>query len=86
MPFDPNFPPDHQELDAAPFRDQFNALNDSLNQLPGSQAMCAAVANFAPCNVDQFPPLTLAVSNPPTQAEVQAILDAFNALVMSLRH
>ena len=26
MPFNPNFPPDHQDLNAAPFRDQYNAL------------------------------------------------------------
>ena len=26
MAYDPNFPADHQELDAAPFRDQYNAL------------------------------------------------------------
>jgi hypothetical protein len=26
MPYDPNFPPDHQPLNGAPFRDQFNAL------------------------------------------------------------
>ena len=26
MPYDPNFPPDHQPLNAAPWRDQFNGL------------------------------------------------------------
>ncbi len=26
MAYDPNFPPDHQTLNAAPFRDQFNGL------------------------------------------------------------
>ena len=86
MPYDATLPVDHSPIVAAELRSQFNGLNDSLNQLPESQAMGAAVAGFAPCNVDQFSPLTLAVSNPPTQAEVTAILDAFNALVMALRH
>jgi len=40
MPYDPNFPPDHQQLDAAPFRDQYNALkalNDGLQVTVDSQ-------------------------------------------------
>ena len=36
MPFNPNFPPDHQELDGGPFRDQFNALK-ALNDAQAAQ-------------------------------------------------
>jgi hypothetical protein len=30
--------------------------------------------------------LTLTISNPPTQAQVQAILNAFNTLLLALKH
>ena len=36
MAFNPNFPPDHQDLNAAPFRDQFNALK-ALNDAQAAQ-------------------------------------------------
>ncbi len=36
MPYDPNFPPDHQDLNAAPFRNQYNALK-ALNDAQAAQ-------------------------------------------------
>ena len=36
MAYDPNFPPAQQPLNAAPFRDQFNALNDAKAPRPVS--------------------------------------------------
>ena len=46
MPFDPSFPPDHANMTATSFRDQFNALNDLIT---GLTARVAALEN---------PPLT----------------------------
>ena len=33
MPYDPNFPPDHQALNAAPFRAQFNGLAELVTAM-----------------------------------------------------
>ena len=38
MPYDPNFPPDHQPLNGAPFRDQFNGLKDLVDALTAQVA------------------------------------------------
>ena len=48
MPYDPNFPPDHQPLNAAPWRDQFNGLKALIDaqqqQLAAQQAQLDAQA------------------------------------------
>jgi hypothetical protein len=93
MPFDSNFPPDHQDLDAAPFRDQFNGLNDNINNLanqvanlPTVDSVLDTVTAYAARNVDGLGALTLTISNPPTQAQVQAIVNAYNTLLLALKH
>jgi len=45
MPFDTNFPPDHQPLNGAPFRAQFNALNDLITALQSQLAPLVPVLN-----------------------------------------
>ena len=45
MPFDPHFPPDHQPLNGAPFRAQFNALNDQIAALQAQLAPLVPVLN-----------------------------------------
>ncbi|MEI6197020.1 MAG: hypothetical protein WCS42_22115 [Verrucomicrobiota bacterium] len=100
MAFDPNFPPDHQDLNAAPFRNQFNslkALSDSLqtqinnfqaqlDAMPENDGMIDSITDRSARNVDGFQTLTLTISNPPTQAEVQAFVTKFNDLVGGLHH
>ena len=48
MPYDPNFPPDHQPLNAAPWREQFNGLKALIDaqqqQLAAQQAQLDAQA------------------------------------------
>jgi hypothetical protein len=85
MPFDPNFPPDHQELDAAPFRDQFNALkalNDAVVDGSALQDTFRANVSGSSLPVDY---LRLTVSNPPTQAQMQAIADKIDEMLMYQR-
>ena len=76
MPFDPTIPPDGAFATGAALRGQFNALNDRLTALEASIAGTAQNPN-----VGTF---TIALSDPPTRPEVQAILDFMNALVNSL--
>ncbi len=69
--FNPALPVDHSPVVAAELRNQFNGLN----VLIGNRAP-------VPLAVD---PLSLTVSNPPTQAEVQAIGNKLDELITALR-
>ncbi|MFA7006459.1 MAG: hypothetical protein WC429_20625, partial [Verrucomicrobiia bacterium] len=44
-----------------------------------------AAINGTPRNVDGFSPLYITISDPPTQSEVQQLLDSYNALIIALR-
>ena len=94
MPFDPTLPADHSPLSSAEMRNQLNGLRDELDD------RCDSVADSRPdeARVGELiteqaagivgpavSPLTLTVSDPPTQAEVQAIVDAYNLLLGALR-
>jgi hypothetical protein len=93
MAFDPTKPVENSPLDAAEMRNQFNGLNDTLTTVAGQMAtlptvdeMLDTISAQAPRSVDGLATLTLTISNPPTQAQVQAILNAFNSLVLALKH
>ena len=73
MPFDPSLPQETTLIDAAQMRDQLNGLNDALN---------TAIAGTA--QNPSLGPFTIALSDPPTRPEVQAILDVLNALINQL--
>ena len=77
MPFDPLKPATGSPLSSEEMRGQLNALNDAI-------AAGQAVTNGAIAGTAQNPsmgPLNIALSDPPTRAEVQVLLDAFNALL-----
>jgi hypothetical protein len=67
---DPSLPADHSPLDAGEMRGQFQAIQNNFDDL---RARLIAVA-----------PLGLTVSNPPTQADVQAIADKLDELINAL--
>ena len=77
MPFDTNWPPDHAELDGAPFRDQFNGLKDLLDaqaaRIAALEARLAAIAAVAPMG---FP-----FHDPVAQADMGPVMDKFNELL-----
>ena len=92
MPFDPTKPTEGAPLDAAVIRAQLIALNDAIAAgVPGPQGPQGEVSNATLAaqiagtaqnpNVGTF---NITLSDPPTRAEVQAILDFMNALVNSL--
>jgi hypothetical protein len=93
MPYDPTLPVDHSQVVAAELRNQLNALNDNnvnlagqVGTLPTVDEMLDTISAQAPRSVDGLATLTLTISNPPTQAQVQALLNAFNSLVLALKH
>jgi hypothetical protein len=75
--FNPDIPVDNSLIVAGELRMQFNCLNDSCEALAGNiESRC-----FKPGGVE---PLEQTISNPPTQAEVQAIQDKLNELLSAL--
>jgi hypothetical protein len=67
---DPSLPADHSALSSAEMRNQFQAIQNDLDDIRGRL--------LSPT------PLNLTVSNPPTQADVQAIADKLDELINTL--
>ena len=67
---DPSLPADHSPLSSGEMRGQFQAIQNNFDDL---RARLIAVT-----------PLGLTVSNPPTQADVQAIADKLDELLNTL--
>ncbi len=75
MAFDSNLPRDHSLISASELRGQLCALNTAITD----------VFDRSAANVDSLAPLTLEVSTPPTQADVQAVVDKLNDLIGRLK-
>ena len=98
MAFDPAFPPTDALLVSAEFRAQFHALNDRIDAVPAgpqgppgevtaADLAAALLADHASdaANPTGVSTLGLAISDPPTQAEVQALAGKLDALITALR-
>ena len=81
--FNPSLPLANSQVSSSELRDQLNGLKGLIDALPTSAAMTNAIVNnsAAPIGVTQ---LGLTVSNPPTQAQVQAIVTKLNELINAL--
>ena len=84
MPFDPTLPANNSPIVSAELRNQLNALNDTINDCVAG--LPDTIAQNAAASVDNLNPLSLTISNPPTQAQVQAIANALADLINALRH
>lgn len=67
MAYDPTLPENNAPIVSAELRNQFAGLNE-------------LIAARAP-RVDSMSPVSLTISDPPTQGEVQVILDTLNDLI-----
>ena len=89
MAYDPNFPPDHQELDAEPFRNQYNALkalNDALEaRVAALEAQVAALQTGKASAIPNVDTSNTDISNPVTGEQGQAMLDKINEMIMGLK-
>ena len=99
MAFDPNFPPDHSQLIAAPYRNQFNALKALYDaQQTTIEAQQAQIADLqaqitampaqlgGAKNVDDFTFTSDDISDPPQKVEVEDLQANFGNLVQALKH
>ena len=84
MPYDPTLPADHAPIVAAELRNQFAGLNDLIEAVPTSAAMTTALTAQTAGHCEYIPPPVFTVSDPPTQAEVQAIVQFVNDLYVAL--
>jgi hypothetical protein len=68
---DPSLPADHSPLSSGEMRGQFQAIAGMFDDIRG--------------RLISLTPLGLTVSNPPTQADVQALADTPDELLAALR-
>ena len=81
MPFDPSLPGDHSPLISAEMRGQLNARDADKASHTEVAGAIAGTAN----NMNAVGDLSVSLSNPPQQWEVQAIVDKMNELLAALR-
>jgi len=83
MPFDPNYRwPVHGSTE---LRNRFNGLKALVDDRPTFSQMNNAITNACAGNVRGVDDLSLTISNPPTQAQVQAIVEKLNELMAVLK-
>ena len=84
MAFDPTKPANGSPIVSAELRNQFNSLNDDIQQRALSIDVQDAINAQASGPVNSIPPPNLVISNPPTQAEMLAIAEYLNQLYVAL--
>ena len=84
MPFDPSQPADNSPLSSAQMRSQLTALKADTQTRALQANVDAAIAGTS-ANSNGVGTLGLVISDPPTQAEVQAIMDKLDELINALR-
>jgi len=84
MPFDPTKPANNSPNSSAEMRVRLASLNADI-QTRATLAQLAAEIGGTSANSAGVGPLGMAVSDPPTQAEVQTIADKRDELINALR-
>jgi hypothetical protein len=85
MAFNANLPQANSPISSVELREQFNGLKELVDQCVTTQALDELIQNDTACSIGGMEPLNLTVSNPPTQAQVQALVDKVNELIDCLR-
>ena len=84
MAFDSTKPANGSPIVSAELRNQFNALNDDIQQRALSIDVQDAINAQASGPVNSIPPPNFTISNPPTQAEMLAMVDYLTQLYVAL--
>ena len=84
MPFNPTKPATNSPNSSAEMRDQLTALNDDLQERATVAQLGGEIAGTS-ANSNAVAVLSMGVSDPPTQAEVQALADKLDELINALR-
>lgn len=86
MAYDPTKPADNSPISSAELRTQLTGLKTLIDDRPTVADVNSSIIGLSANIVEGFPNLNLTISNPPTQAQVQAILDHLNDLSNNLQH
>jgi len=80
MPFDPTLPVNNSLISSSELRNQLNGLKSSIDnvEVELNNAIAGTAVNPA------VNPLGQSISNPPTQAQVQAIQNKLNELINAI--
>ena len=84
MAYDPTKPANNSPIVAAELRNQFAGLNDDIQQRALSIDVTDSINAQSAGSVVSLPPPDFIISNPPTQAQVQAMADYLNQLSVAL--
>ena len=85
MPFDPTLPAANSPISSEELRNQFTALQAEIDDRPDFGAMSQAIQEQTAGNVSELDNLPLIVSDPPTRAQVQEIVDKLYDLMTAVK-
>jgi hypothetical protein len=85
MPYDPTKPANGAPIVSAELRDQFAGLKEEIDSKVPNADLDGIVVGLTSGPVTAVGLLQLTVSNPPTQAEVQAVADKIDELLSYLK-
>ena len=92
MAYDPTKPANNAPIVAAELRNQFAGLNDNINNvaalveaLPSPDDVLDTINANSAGVATSVNALNLSVSNPPTQAQVQAVANKIDELLTALK-
>ena len=90
MPFNPALPANNSPVSSAELRNQFTGLKSLVDDCPTTTAMQTYVNSYvqtnAASNISTFEDLAgFTVSDPPTQTEVQIVVNKLNELIGALK-
>ena len=84
MAFNPALPQTNSEVSSAEMRAQFNGLNDLIGNRTTVEDVNNLIVTNAAGPLNGLALLDLPISDPPTQAEVTAIVSKINDLIQLL--
>jgi hypothetical protein len=88
VPFDPTKPAAHSPLSSEEMRDQLNALKEEIDARPTASELGEAIGggvNGSSANTNSVSTLGFTVSDPPTQSEMQQVLEKLNEFINAAR-
>ena len=92
MAYDPTKPANNAPVVSAELRNQFaglktllDATQTQVNELPTRDDVTDAITNAAAGPANDVSNLTLTISNPPTQLQVQTLVEKINQLLDALK-
>ena len=85
MAYDPNLPANNSPVASAELRSQLTGLKALIDAVPTSGPMMTVVNNYTAGPCPGVAKVSTAVSNPPSQAQVQALANKINELLDALQ-